>query len=263
MRFDAQVALIAGAGPGLGAACARRFCELGAHVALVARSDASLKVSGEAARSAGGEPLAIAADLASIDGARSAIERTLERFGRIDVLVNSVFGAPRRRGLLEMRDADLESWRQTVDQGGYATLLACRFAAEAMARAGRGSIVHVTSMSSRLGMPGRSDYAAGKAVSHKLAQSLAAELGPSGIRVNCVAPGHIWSDALERFYREQAQRRGISFEKILAEYTGEMALRRIATADEVASAVLFLASDLASAITGAVLDVNAGHLIAP
>jgi NAD(P)-dependent dehydrogenase (short-subunit alcohol dehydrogenase family) len=263
VRFDGQVAVIAGAGPGLGAALARRFGEAGARVALVARSNDSLGVSSDAARSAGAEPLAIAADVATIDGARGAIERTVEQFGRIDVLVNTAFAAPPRRMLLEMADADLEVWRRTVDLGGYGTLLACRFAAPHMARARRGAIVNVTSMSSRLGMPGRSDYAAGKAVAHKIAQSLAAELGPSGIRVNCVAPGHIWSDALERFYRERARQRGIAYEEILAEYTGEMALRRIATADEVASAVLFLASDLASAITGAVLDVNAGHLIAP
>lgn len=263
MRFDSRVAVIAGAGPGLGAALARRFGELGATLALVARSENSLRASGTAARASGAEPLEIAADLGTIAGARRALERSLEHFGRIDVLVNLAFAAPPRRTLLEMDDADLERWRATLELGGFGALLACRFAAPAMARAGRGAIVQLTSMSSRLGMPGRSDYAAGKAAAHKLAQSLAAELGPSGIRVNCVAPGHIWSESLERFYRERARQRGVPYEDVLAEYTREMALRRIATADEVANAVLFLASDLASAITGAVLDVNAGHLIAP
>jgi NAD(P)-dependent dehydrogenase (short-subunit alcohol dehydrogenase family) len=114
-----------------------------------------------------------------------------------------------------------------------------------------------------MGLAGRSEYGAGKAQAHKIAQSLAAELGPHGIRVNCVAPGHIWSDRLERFYRSQAARRGVGYEAVVAEYTREMALRRPVTEDEVAGAVLFLASDLASGITGAVLDVNAGHLFTP
>ena len=132
-----------------------------------------------------------------------------------------------------------------------------------MVERGHGSIVNVTSMSSRIGFAGRSDYSAGKAQAHKIAHALADELGPHGVRVNCVAPGHIWSEQLEGFYRAQAERRGVAYETVLAEYTDQMALRRIVTNDEVASAVLFLASDLASGITGAVLDVNAGHLFTP
>ncbi len=206
---------------------------------------------------------AVAADVMTIDGARSIAARTMERFGRIDVLVNTAFASPPRRTVLEMDDDALESWRRTVETGGYSTLLACRFVAPHMVEAGRGSIVNVTSMSSRLAMAGRSDYAAGKAQSHKIAQALASELGPHGVRVNCVAPGHIWSDSLEGFYRERARVTGQTYEDVLGHYTGEMALRRIATSTEVANAVLFLASDLASAITGAVLDVNAGHYFTP
>jgi NAD(P)-dependent dehydrogenase (short-subunit alcohol dehydrogenase family) len=123
--------------------------------------------------------------------------------------------------------------------------------------------VILTSMSSRLGMAGRSEYAAGKAQAHKISSSLAQELGPHGVRVNCVAPGGIWSDTLERFYREQADAHGVTYEAYLAQHMAALPLRRIVTNDEVANAVLFLASDLASGITGAVLDVNAGQLCAP
>jgi NAD(P)-dependent dehydrogenase (short-subunit alcohol dehydrogenase family) len=129
-----------------------------------------------------------------------------------------------------------------------------------MVAAGRGAIVNVTSMSSRVCYAGRSDYGAGKGAAHKLGQALADELGPSGVRVNAVAPGFIWSDVLREWMEKVAAQEGVPYEQVLARNVSDMALRRIATEDEVASAVIFLASDLASGITGATLDVNAGHL---
>jgi len=89
-----------------------------------------------------------------------------------------------------------------------------------------------------MGFAGRSDYAAGKAQGHKIAHALADELGPQGIRVNCVAPGHIWSEQLEGFYRARAAELGVDYETVLARYAGEMALRRIVTPDEIANAAL-------------------------
>ena len=129
-----------------------------------------------------------------------------------------------------------------------------------MMEAGRGSIVNVTSMTSRLAHGGRSDYAAGKAAMHRLGWSLADELGPHGIRVNAVAPGAIWGEGVRRWIEGYAAANGVSYEEQLGRHVEHMALRRIATEDEVANAVLFLASDYASGITGATLDVNAGQL---
>ena len=261
--FEGRVAVVVGAGAGLGATLAGRFSAAGARVALVARSEASLAASSSAAREAGGEPVAIAADVTSVDDVRRMADTIGEQLGGADVLVNAAFASLPRRNVLDLDDDGLEAWRAAVEIGGYGTLLACRFVAPFMVERGRGAIVNVTSLSSRIGFAGRSEYSAGKSAGHKIAQSLADELGPQGVRVNCVAPGHIWSDVLENFYRSLAAQRDVPYEEILAEFTREMALRRIVTEDEVANAVLFLASDLASGVTGAVLDVNAGHLFTP
>ncbi|MBL7522097.1 SDR family oxidoreductase [Frankia sp. CNm7] len=255
--------MVVGAGAGLGATLARRFSSAGAGVALVARSAASLDVSGNAARAAGGEVLSVAADISSPPSAERMAATVIEHFGRVDVLVNTAFPSTAKRAIVDMDDHALEEWRRAMEIGGFGTLLTCRYVAPHMVERGTGSIVNVTSMSSRIGLAGRSEYSAGKAQAHKIAQSLAAELGPRGVRVNCVAPGHIWSDRLEQYYRSLAVQRGVDYEDVLGEYTSEMALRRPVTEDEVANAVLFLASDLASGITGAVIDVNAGHLFTP
>jgi NAD(P)-dependent dehydrogenase (short-subunit alcohol dehydrogenase family) len=222
-----------------------------------------LESSATAVREAGGELLTITADITVPADARRMAEAVMTRFGQIDVLVNSAFGAAPRRHLVDMDEGGLELWRRTVEIGGYGTLLACRYVVPHMTERRRGAIVNVTSMSSRIGFAGRSEYAAGKAQAHRIAHALADELGPHGIRVNCVAPGHIWSERLEAFYRAQAVERSLDYRQILEEYRSKMALRRIVTNDEVASAVLFLSSELASGITGAILDVNAGQLFAP
>jgi NAD(P)-dependent dehydrogenase (short-subunit alcohol dehydrogenase family) len=263
LDFHGRVAMIVGAGPGLGTTLARRFAAAGADVALVARSEASLKSSAAAAVDAGAEPLSIAADITVPDEAERAADAVISRWGRVDVLINAAFGASRKQNVVDMDRADLEAWRKNVEIGGFGTLLTCRYVAPYMIERGAGAIVNVTSMSSRIGFGGRSDYSAGKIQAHRIAHALADELGPHGIRVNCVAPGHIDSERLRRFYEEQAARQGIAPQAVADRYTSEMALRRLVTEDEVANAVLFLSSDLASGITGAILDVNAGHLFAP
>ena len=159
-----------------------------------------------------------------------------------------------------MDDEYLDLWRHCIDVAAYGTLLMSRFVAPLMVSAGSGSIVNLTSMSSRIAYGGRSDYAAGKAAAHRLGWALADELGPSGVRVNAVAPGLIWSSVLEDWIATTARDEGISYESMLERHVQSMALRRIATEDEVASAVLFFASDMSSGITGATLDVNAGQL---
>ena len=260
MRLRDEVVVIVGAGPGLGRRLAVRCAEEGADLVLAARSRETLEATAARVRAAGRRALAVPTDVAKPAEAKRLAERAIAEYGRIDVLVNAAFPGTHRRNVLDMDDAYLERWRSCVETAAFGTLLACRYVAPHMVRAGRGSIVNVTSMSSRVCYAGRSDYGAGKAAAHKLGQALADELGPHGVRVNAVAPGFIWSDVLRDWMEKVAAAEGVPYEQVLARNVGEMALRRIATEDEVANAILFLASDEASGITGATLDVNAGQL---
>jgi NAD(P)-dependent dehydrogenase (short-subunit alcohol dehydrogenase family) len=258
--LEDRVVVITGAGPGLGTTLARRCAEEGADVVVAARTAATLDAIVNEVEAAGRRGLALPTDVVDRDQMRALASSSHDEFGQIDVLVNAAFPGSHRKNVVDMDDEHLDAWRAAIDVAAYGTLLACRFVAPYMVEAGTGSIVNLTSMSSRLAYGGRSDYAAGKAAVHRLGWALADELGPSGIRVNAVAPGLIMSPVLEHWMETTARERGITYEEQYAEHVQAMALRRIATEEEVASAVLFFASDLSSAITGATLDVNSGQL---
>ena len=261
MLLADKVVTIVGAGPGLGRRLARRCAEEGADLVLAARTAATLAESAEEVRAAGRRALAVPTDISKPADARALAARAMAEFGRIDVLVNAAFPGTHRKNVLDMDEEYLELWRRCVEIAAFGTLLACRYVAPHMVEAGRGSIVNVTSMSSRVCYAGRSDYGAGKGAAHKLGQALADELGPAGVRVNAVAPGFIWSDTLREWMEKVAAQEGATYEEVLARNVRDMALRRIATEDEVANAVIFLASDRASGITGTTIDVNAGQLL--
>jgi NAD(P)-dependent dehydrogenase (short-subunit alcohol dehydrogenase family) len=260
MLLEEHVVVITGAGPGLGTTLARRCAEEGADVVVAARTAGTLDAIVKEVEATGRRGLAVPTDVVDRDQMRALAATAHDEFGRIDVLVNAAFPGSHRKNVIDMDDEYLDAWRAAIDIAAYGTLLACRFVAPYMVEAGKGSIVNLTSMSSRLAYGGRSDYAAGKAAVHRLGWALADELGPSGVRVNAVAPGLIMSPVLEHWMETTARERGITYEEQYAEHVHAMALRRIATEDEVASAVLFFASDLSSAITGATLDVNSGQL---
>ena len=250
------VAIVSGIGPGLGRSIALAFAREGADVGLAARTASALDAVAAEVEAAGRRALAVPTDLARAEECRRLAAAAHDAFGRIDVLVNNAF----RSGPYEDVDVSrLEDWRAVFDVNLFGTLALSQAVVPFMKAAGSGSIVMINSMSVRIIEPRFGSYAASKGALLAAAQTMAKELGGSGIRVNSVVPGYIWGPALERYFAHLAQQRGTTPAAVYAEVAARTALGRIPTSDDVAAAVVFFASELSRAVTGQALDVNAGH----
>ncbi|MBS4101849.1 SDR family oxidoreductase [Tsukamurella paurometabola] len=251
LGLDGRVVVIAGAGPALGATLARRFADEAAHVVLVARNAERLEAM--AAEITGA--VAIPADITDGDSLSAVATQVQERFGRVDAVVNNAFTYPSMQRLVKTDPAHILQSVDLMALGALRTVLAFR---ESLA-ATEGAVVNVNSMVIRHSDLRYGGYKAGKTAQLALAQSLATELGPEGIRINSVVPGWIWGDTLRAYFEYRASTKGVTVEEDYADAAKNSDLRRLPTEDEVASAVLFLASPRASGITGQTLDVNCGE----
>ncbi|GAA1638130.1 SDR family oxidoreductase [Actinoplanes couchii] len=252
MLLDGKVVLVAGIGPGLGQAVAVRAAEQGASVVLAARTATTVE---ELADKIGEHALAVPADLADETAVRGLVDRALATFGRIDALVHNAFTMPPMRSLGKV---DLDEVRAGLDGNVITALRTVRLVTPALIES-RGSVVVVNSAVLRHSRRPFGPYRLAKAALLVMAQNLASELGPHGVRVNSVAPGWIWADQLRGWFEFQAAQRGVPARQIYDEVAADIDLRRLPEPDEVADAVLFLISDLARAVTGACLDVNCGE----
>jgi NAD(P)-dependent dehydrogenase (short-subunit alcohol dehydrogenase family) len=245
-----------GAGPGVGRAVAILAAQRGANVALLARTAPTLHQTAAAVETAGTRSLCVPADVSDPLAVQDAIERTLRQFGRIDVLVHSILPPSHLlKPVLDLDDDDLPAWRDSVNTSVFGALTVSRAVAREMTANGSGSIVFITATSALQGYPTVSAHAAGKAGIHALAQCLAAELGPRGVRVNCVAPGVINGATMRHHFEDPRQR-----EEFAASQAALNPLRRMPTDADVAEAALFLASEAAAGITGQILPVDGGRL---
>jgi NAD(P)-dependent dehydrogenase (short-subunit alcohol dehydrogenase family) len=241
-----QVAVVTGGNRGLGRAFAHALGEAGAAVAVLARDEeASERVVGELAAK-GIRAGAFTADVADRAAVAAAAERITDRFGAVDVLVNNA-GTCIHRPALEVTE---EEWRSVIDVNLTGVWHGCQVFGALMVGAGHGAIVNVGSMSGQIvNRPQwQPAYNASKAAVHHLTRSLAAEWAPHGVRVNAVAPGYVRTDMSPIDRPEFAER-----------WIGDTPQRRAADPDEIAPAVLFLASSASSFVTGTVLVVDGGY----
>ncbi len=238
-----RTALITGASRGIGRACALAMAVGGHRVALAARSQEKLEEVAETVRQTGGEPFVVDMDLASRESIAAGFKRVAQEFGRIDILVNNA-GITKDGLAIRMKQADWESVLQTNLSGAF---YAIQQVLPGMMREEWGRIVNISSVVGETGNPGQVNYVASKAGLIGLTKALAREMGSRNITVNAVAPGFIETEMTEALPANLKQK-----------MIDETPLKRIGSADDVAHAVRFLASEEASFITGHVLDVNGG-----
>ncbi len=255
MRFRDQVVVVTGAGYGIGRAIALAFGREGAHVALAGRSTAKLEDTAVAIGAGAPLPLVMPTDLRDDDAIANLIGTTHRHFGRLDVLVNnSGIAGPTALA----RDIAIADWEETLRVNLTGAFLCAKHASTHMIAAKRGAIVNIASVAGRIGYPLRTPYAASKWGMIGLSHSLAAELGPHGIRVNAVLPGTTEGERIERVVAARAEAEGRTADEVRDRFTRDIPLGRMVTADEVANAVLFLASDDAAGITGQAFSVCGG-----
>jgi len=238
-----RVALVTGASQGIGRAAALALAQVGARVAAAARNAGKLAEVAAEIAAAGGEAIAVPMDVADAEQVKAGFRQTIAKFGKLDILVNNA--AITRDGLaVRMKAEDWDAVLRTNLTGAH---FCAQQAMSVMMRARYGRIINVTSVVAETGNPGQVNYVAAKAGLIGLTRALAVEIASRNITVNAVAPGFIVSPMTDPLPQEV--KNGL---------VARVPLGRMGTDAEVAAAIVFLASDEAGYITGAVLDVNGG-----
>lgn len=241
--LQGKTAIVTGGTRGIGLAIVRTFLQNGAAVALFGSRKETVDKALAALKSenAAWQVMGLAPDLTDFDAVRQAVETVREAFGTVDIMVNNA-GISAREPLAEYRPED---FKKIMDLNVTAVFNGCKAVEPIMRAAGHGCIINTSSMVSLYGQPAGVGYPASKFAVNGLTKSLARELGPAGIRVNAVAPGVTRTDMVAALPKEMVER-----------ISAPIPLRRVGEPQEVANVFLFLASDLASYVTGAVVSVD-------
>jgi meso-butanediol dehydrogenase/(S,S)-butanediol dehydrogenase/diacetyl reductase len=239
-RLEGKVALVTGASRGIGAEIAKRFVLEGAKVLGVSRSEPAFDDSGPIAR--------MRVDVSRDDDVRAAVERAVERFGRLDVVVNNA--AVEHEGTVEQTSA--EAWAEVMDVNVRGVFLTSKHAMPHLRRT-RGSIINISSVDGLWAEPGLAAYCASKGAVLALTRAMAIDHGPEGVRCNSICPSYVATEMLDQFYDAQPDPA-----RARARAAGMHPLGRISGPADIAGVAAFLASDDASFVTGQSLVVDGG-----
>jgi 3-oxoacyl-[acyl-carrier protein] reductase len=253
LSFQDQIVVITGASRGVGAAAAIKFAEAkAAGIVINYRShEAAAREVAQEVERRGAQSLTIKADVSKKDESKALIQQTLDRFGQLDILVaNAGIWPPNDKPIVALDEAQFD---ETIRVNIHGVYYVSRYAAQIFIEQRRGNIVTVSSTAGQRGEAGHADYAASKGAVISFTKSLASELSRYGVRVNSVAPGWIDTEmSAAALHGDEAAKQQI---------LNAIPLQRIATAEDVALSILFLASDLARHITGEILNVNGGAVL--
>jgi NAD(P)-dependent dehydrogenase (short-subunit alcohol dehydrogenase family) len=259
MLLEGKTAVVSGAGPGLGRSICVRFAEHGANVVAGDLDDAVLADT-VAATTAAGAPgtTAVGARTDITDRAQcdALVERAVAEFGGVDILVNDAYHGG---DFSLFEDADLADWKATAEVNLFGTLNMTQASLPALKASGAGRIVMICTHGVEVIQPTFGAYAASKAAVAQVTQQLASELGGANIRVNAVFPGPIWGALLRGYLDQEAAAHGMEPQAMYDAFASRNALNTLLEPDVIAGAVVFLASDLARAVTGQAIYANAGE----
>ncbi len=256
-RLAGRTAIITGASTGLGPVLARLFVDQGAKVLLTARREELVR---EAAANCGDNAIAMRADLTEEDDVVAMVTRAVAEFGKVDIMCNNA-AAPGTD--LYVWEQTLENWNATIAIDVTAAMLCTReVLKQCMLERRSGVILNFSSTAGLAGMPRKTHYVTAKASLRAFTKTVALEVGPYGIRCNCIVPGGIDTELWEAWVRRTAAERDLEYEVHRAKLLSGVALHDISTPTDVANLALFLASDESRTITGQSIVVDAGgHML--
>src|ERR1700733_5707379 len=254
--LQGKVCVVSGVGPGLGRQAARALAAHGAHLVLAARRQASLDEVAAEEQGIGARAITVPTDITDPEQCARLVARATEEFGGVDVLVNNAF---RFDAFQSFEDVDLSIWRKIMDTNLFGSLQMTRAALPHMRARGGGSVVMVASMVARQPQPVQGGYAISKGALLTATRVLAYELGPSKVRVNAVVPGWMAGPSVDIYIDMTSTGRGISGEEVMDELNARVPLGHIPSDEQVAGTIVYLASDLSSALTGQAVDTNGGE----
>ena len=256
MEFElaGKVALVTGGGRGIGKSVSLCLAEQGVHVALCGRTPETLEATAVEIRARGVKAWPIVADVSRTENIQRFIETAVEQAGRIDVLVNNAVTSLSAT-FDELTD---EHWRYHIDVKLLAYIRCARLAAEEMKRRGWGRIVNVGGMTARIPAPLRMTNGVVNAGVSNFTKQFADHVAPHGINVNCVHPGYTLTDRMIAVFERRAKEAGVSYDEMAAQTIEDIPIGRLIQPEDIAHAVLFFCSPLASSVTGQSIAVDGG-----
>jgi NAD(P)-dependent dehydrogenase (short-subunit alcohol dehydrogenase family) len=255
MLLEGRAAIVTGVGPGIGREAALALAREGADIALGARTEERLREVASEIEALGRKALVLPTNIAKEEECRAMADACVQAFGRVDALVQNAFKQPPMR---RIEDEDPVEWERSFRINVIGSISMAKAVLPAMKEQGSGSVVFVNSLSARNADVNLGAYSAAKAALLSVARTMAREWGEYGIRVNSVAPGHVYGPNLKWYFDHIAKEQNRPVEEVKGEIDVLSPLNKIATSEEIAKAILFLASDLSSGMTGQTIDVNAG-----
>ena len=255
-QLEGRVALVTGASKGVGRVMSRMFAAEGAAIICAARSRDLVEETAALVKADGGRAIVAVGDAAVEADVQRIVEAGVKAFGKLDILVNNAGdGGPTK----PVQDYTADDWFYTINSCLTSSYMCSRFAVPHMMKAGGGAIVNISSTAGRRGLAYRIGYCSAKAGQVGMTYCLALELAPHNIRVNAIAPGAVAGDRIDRVIAGQAQVKGVSVEEERQRFVERSPLKRMSTAEDIASLAVYLCSDAAKNLSGQCIAVTAGE----